>query len=217
MIEFLAALGIFLLSHSLPARTGLKARLVRSIGERAYLISYSLISVILLAWLIGAAVRAPRIPLWDKQLWHYHLALGLMLPASVLLVGGLLRPNPLSLSLSKRPFDASRPGLAGLTRHPVLWGFALWAGVHLVANGHLVALVLFGGFAIFSLAGMQIVDRRKQRELGIEWEQLDRARRGFGWTRAALLATFGGGILLYWILLWLHPRLLGPDPAAFLF
>lgn len=213
MIEFLAALAAFLLAHSIPARAGLRARAVAAVGERTYLLLYSLLSIALLAWLISAAVRAPTILLWPTELWSYHLALTLMLPASWLLVGGLITPNPLSISLSRRPYDPARPGLAGWVRHPVLWGFALWAGVHAIANGDLVALIMFGGFLLFSLGGVAIVDRRRRRQLGAEWERLKPTSHR--WTLGQLAATFGGGTMLYFALLHAHP-LWGPDVAAVL-
>lgn len=213
MTEFFAALLVFLASHSIPARPAIRGRAVALVGERTYLILYSLLSLALLAWLISAAMRAPVVPLWDASIGAYHLALALMLPACWLLVGGLANPNPLSVSLSRRRFDPARPGLAGLLRHPVMWGFALWALVHLVANGALVPLILFGGFLLFALAGMRILDRRRKRQFGHHWAKL---RSGRGWTARQLLTTFGGGTLLYAVLLWLHPVLIGPDPLALL-
>ena len=88
MIEFILALLVFLGAHSIPARPAIRARLVGALGERAYLLIYSLLSLGLLAWLISAAVRAPTIQLWPTTVGSYHLALVLMLPASWLLVGG---------------------------------------------------------------------------------------------------------------------------------
>jgi uncharacterized membrane protein len=215
MSEFALALLTFLAAHSIPARPAVRQKLVRTFGERPYLLLYSLLSIGLLAWLISAAVRAPTIPLWPTTIFSYHLALALMLPASWLLVGGLATPNPLSVSLSRRTFDPRRPGLPGLVRHPVMWGFAIWSGVHAIANGDLVWLILFGGFLLFSLAGMKLLDRRKRRQLGMDWDRL--ARAGRGWTIGQILITFGGGALLYLAALWLHPILIGPNPGALLF
>lgn len=212
MTEFFLALAVFLLAHSIPARPAVRGRLVALLGERPYLLLYSLLSLALLVWLIAAALRAPSIPLWPAEIWTWHLSLLLMLPACWLLAGGLALPNPRSVSLSRAPFDPAVPGLAGWIRHPVLWGFALWAGVHLLANGELVLVILFGVFLLFSLAGMKLVDRRKRRQLGEAWS----ARLGRRWSLRQLLVTFGGGTLLYGALLWLHPWLIGPNPGALL-
>lgn len=212
MTEFLLALAVFLAAHSIPARPAVRGRFVAVLGERPYLLLYSLLSLALLAWLISAAIRAPTIPLWPTSLWSYQLAVGLMLPASWLLIGGLTTPNPFSISLSRRPFDSARPGIVGWVRHPVLWGFALWALVHTVANGDVVALIMFGGFLLFSLAGMAPVERRRMRQAG---RRVDGPRGlGKGWSIGQLLATFGGGTLFYAAVLHAHPLLFGPNPAA---
>lgn len=212
MAMFLLALAAFLLAHSIPARPAMRGRLVALLGERTYLIVYSLLSLALLAWLIAAALRAPAIPLWPAGLWAWQLSLLLMLPACWLLAGGLALPNPLSVSMNRGPFDPEVPGLAGWVRHPVLWGFALWAAVHLLANGELVLIMLFGIFLLFSRAGMRLIDRRRQRQLGAAFDR-PLARR---WSAAQLLVTFGGGTLLYALLLAAHPALIGPDPGALL-
>jgi uncharacterized membrane protein len=212
MTEFILALLVFLLAHSIPARPAVRRRLVAAFGERLYLLLYSLLSLLLLVWLISAAVRAPTITLWPTGIWAYHLALALMLPACWLLVGGLTTPNPRSISLAGQRAQA-KPGLPGLIRHPVLWGFALWAGVHAIANGDLVSLIMFGGFLLFSLGGMRLIDRRKRRQLGPQWGRLVQKR---GWSGRQLLLTFGGGTLLYLLLLGLHPLLIGPNPLAVL-
>lgn len=226
MAEFLIALALFLAAHVIPARTGLRERLVARLGERAYLIGYSLLSLALLWWLIAAAIRAPAIPLWPASLTSYQIALVLMLPASMLLVGGALGPNPLSVGFVRLGYDPAAPGLVGVTRHPLLWGFALWAAAHIFPNGELVPLVMFGGFGLFALLGMLVVDRRKRRRMGSEWDRLaaptsaipfaawasrPAARR---WRLGAALTTLLGGVALYLALLWLHPRVIGPDPAA---
>ena len=212
MTEFLLALATFLLAHSIPAHPAVRVRLVARLGERTYLILYSLISLALLAWLISAALRAPSIPLWPAGLWAWHLSLLLMLPACWLLAGGVALPNPYSVSMSRAAFDPNVPGLAGLIRHPVLWGFALWAALHLLANGELVLVLLFSIFLLFSLAGMKLIDRRKRRQMGAAFDE----PLGKRWSAWQLLVTFGGGTLLYALLLAAHPALIGPDPGALL-
>jgi uncharacterized membrane protein len=59
-----------------------------------------------------------------------------------------------------------------VARHPLLWALALWSGAHLVPNGDLAHVVLFGSFAAFSLSGMAAIDRRLKRRLGSDWERL---------------------------------------------
>lgn len=228
MLEFVLALLVFLAAHVVPGRTGLRAALVARAGERRYLLGYSLLSLALLFWLISAAIQAPVVPLWAPSLDHYWFALVLMLPASMLLVGGVASPNPLSVSFGAAGYDPAAPGLVGVTRHPLMWGFLLWALAHVLPNGELVPLIMFGGFGLFALAGMMVIDRRKRRQHGDEWERLasstsvlpfaawfrdPMARR---WRPGAAVMTLAGGTGLYLLLLWLHPRVIGPDPGAML-
>ena len=83
-------------------------------------------------------------------------------------------------------FNPDKPGIVGVARHPLLLALALWAGAHVVPNGDVAHVVLFGLFASFALAGMGMVDRRKRRLMGeAEWTRL--AARTSWWPFAALL------------------------------
>jgi uncharacterized membrane protein len=174
--EFLASLAVFLAAHAIPPHPRLRPKLVAWLGRRIYLAAYSALSLVLLAWLVSAASRAPYVALWAPAAWQAHLAVALMPLAAWLLVAGLAEATPLSLSLTAPPQspESWRPGpAASVTRHPVLAGFLIWALAHLVANGHLVALILFGAFVALSLGGMALLDRRAQRRLGRDlWESL---------------------------------------------
>lgn len=222
MVEFFLALALFLLSHSIPARPAIRGRLTAALGERTYVILYSLLSLGLLAWLISAATRAPYVPVWDLEIGQYYVPVILMLPAFMLFVGGAVSPNPPSISFSRRPFDPARPGIAAITRHPILWGFALWAFAHAVPNGDLVSLIMFGGFGLFALAAMPLTDRRKRRQFGADWARLAAGtsilpfagNAPWRWPRGTLAATLVGGAGLYLLMLWLHPWLFGPDPRV---
>lgn len=173
MLEFFAALVVFVLMHAVPARPGLRGRLVDALGRRTYLVLYSVLSLALLAWLISAAIRAPEITLWDQARWQAILALIAIPLALVLIFAGLIKPNPLSVSLSADSHDPARPGLLAVTRHPVLWGFGLWGGAHIVTNGDLVSIILFGALSFFALLGTVTLDRRKARMMGdAEWRRL---------------------------------------------
>jgi uncharacterized membrane protein len=133
-------------------------------------------------------------------------------------------PNPLSFGGSGHArFDPARPGVVGLSRHPLPLALALWSGAHLVPNGDLAHALLFGLFLAFSVMGMALIDRRKRRQMGeAAWAGLA-ARTG--WLRtagladvAALLRTRAGllrlamGLLAYLAMLHLHAPLLGVGP-----
>ena len=219
--ELTLAVLVFLGSHVVPSRPKVRARLVAVAGQRAYLIAYSLLSLLLLGWLIQASARAPFVELWPFEEWQRLVPQAGMLAASMLLVFGLTSPNPLSIGPKRgRAFDPERPGIAGFVRHPVLWGTLVWSGAHLVPNGDLAHVILFGMFAAFSVAGMLLLDRRARRRLGDEqWQALSRhtsnipfARLGRGWwprLDGASAARLAVAVALYLLLLFGHPYFAG--------
>jgi uncharacterized membrane protein len=199
-LEMAAAFVLFLALHSLPARPAVRGRLVAALGERGYLAVYSLTSLLALAWLFSAAGRAPYVELWPFAPWQLWIPNVAMPPACLLVAFGVAAPNPLSFGgRSPECFDPDRPGIAGITRHPLLWAFLLWSTSHMVPNGNLAHVLLFGGFSIFALLGMIAIDARLRKMLGSEqWTRL--ARR----TSLVPLAALLGG---RW-----RPSLQRPEP-----
>lgn len=217
--EFGAAFVAFFLSHSLPLRPRLRSALRARLGARGFGLAYSGLSLAVLAWLIGAAGRAPHVPLWAWAPWQNYIVIAVMLPVCLLLALTLGRPNPLSFGGAHNGrFDPARPGLVRWTRHPLLLALALWSAAHLLANGDLAHVILFGTFAGFSLLGMRLVDRRKRAELGPDWTRLVQAVRAAPLAalrpEPALMPRLGLGLALYAALLWAHPLLFGVDPLG---
>jgi len=172
--EFVAALTVFLFTHALPAKPSRRRGIVGLLGDRGYLTLYSAISLIVLVWLFSATGRAPFVPLWGFAPWRLWVP-NLAMPLVCLLVAfGLSTPNPLSLGIRRVDrFDPERPGIVGVTRHPLLWAIALWAGAHVLPNGDLAHVLLFGSFGLFAVLGMLVIDRRGRRRLGEEqWSRL---------------------------------------------
>ena len=207
-----------------PAIPALRAKLVAAMGRRAYLVLYSLVSLLTLAWLFHAALQLNFVPLWDPAPWQAWFPLILTPLALVLLLAGLTSPNPASITLRKPDL---RPGaITTVTRHPVLWGFALWAGSHLVPNGDLRSLLLFGALLAFALLGMLITDRRSRRRLGTQWVEVDRTtsvlpfaaalagRTRLRFDRPLALAILISAALTAWLLLGGHAVLFGADPLT---
>jgi uncharacterized membrane protein len=165
--EFAAAWFVFLASHLLPARPALRAPLVARLGERGFLLGYSAVSVVILAWMIVAAGRAPFVPLWGWVWWQGWVVNLAMLAACLLLALGVARPNPFSIGGARNErYDPAHPGVLALTRHPALLALALWSGAHLLANGDLAHALLFGPFAMLSLLGMRALDGRRRKLWG---------------------------------------------------
>lgn len=227
-LEFIGAGLIFLVSHRVPTMAPVRARLIRMLGERGYLSAYSLLSLGLLTWLIVAAGRAPYVELWTVHAWHYWVPNIAMPVVCAMIAFAMATPNPLSFGGAHNArFDPARPGMTGVARHGLLWALALWAAAHIPPNGNLAHVILFGVFAGFSLMGMVVIDRRKRRQLGDEtWRQLAVATSA--WPLQALLSGRWrprvegawkmllcralAAILLYLILLGLHPAVIGVSP-----
>lgn len=223
--EFTAALAVFFASHFLPSVGGLRARLIERFGRRAYFSVYGALSLAILVWLIVAAARAPDVFLWPQANWMRWVP-NLAMPVAAVLAAigiGIRQPHTLGGRRSDR-FDPADPGLAALSRHPLMLALALWAGAHVLPNGNLAHVLLFGGFAALALAAIPVFDARARRAMGPE-----AARAFFGATallslrplasadwRArnlrALLVRAGVGLGAWWGALHLHEIVIGVSP-----
>lgn len=216
-LPYTLAFGAFFLTHSLPVRPPLRPWLQARLGPRGFTAAYSLLSLAVLGWLIAAAARAPHVPLWSWAPWQNHVTLAAMLPVCLILALSLGRPNPFSFGGARNArFDPARPGIVRLTRHPLLAAMTLWAGAHVLPNGDLAHVLLFGTFAVFAVIGGRLVDRRHRRILGADWDRLHRAVRA---TPCRLRRPGPGdlvrpalGLAAYVALIWLHPLVLGVGP-----
>jgi uncharacterized membrane protein len=166
--ELWAALAIFFISHSLPSIRGIRAKFVTLLGERGFLLVYSVISLAVTTWLIIAALRAPIVELWPMTVIGIWVTAFCMVFAALLFAWGWVTPNPLSIRIRARHFNANAPGLLAVTRHPFPWSFAFWGFGHLTSNGDAGTAILFGLLAVFSVLGTKILDVRRRRELGVE-------------------------------------------------
>ncbi|MGH7786411.1 MAG: NnrU family protein [Candidatus Binatia bacterium] len=226
MTDLFLSLAAFILAHTIPAVPGLRARLTGLLGERVYIAVYALVSAGLLAWLIQAALTAPYLPLWYPAPWQAWVPIILMPIALWLLVAGLASANPLSISLFGTNPDIKAGAIVTVTRHPVLCGFALWSMSHMVPNGDVAALILFGSMTVLALGGIPLLDRKARQRLGSRWADLARPTSvlpfaaildGRGRLRADRPLAIGGlvaAVLSAWLLLGGHVALFGVDPLA---
>ncbi|SCZ13738.1 NnrU family protein [Microvirga guangxiensis] len=224
MIEFYGALTAFLAAHLIPARPALRSRLIDAMGRSTYLITYSILSVFLLSWLIVAARRADTVWLWDPAPWQWHIPFIAMPVAAFLLVAGAMSANPLSISLRY----GTGPGpITAITRHPILWAFLLWAVSHIPPNGTVVALLLFGGMALFSVIGFVLLDLKARKRLGPErWRELAAGtsilpfatllcgRARWKALRPLVLPAVIAAVVYIWFVVQGHALLIGADPLA---
>lgn len=170
MTAFLASLALFVALHSIPAVPAIRGRLMGLIGRGAYFAVYSLVSLLALGLVFHTGFQLDYIPLWDPAPWQARITL-LTAPAGLFFViAGLLGRNPLSITLL--PDDGRQGAIVTITRHPVLIGFLLWACGHLVPNGDLRSVILFGLMGLFSLGGIAMQEKRARRRLGSAFDTL---------------------------------------------
>lgn len=223
--EFALAYAAFGGSHFLPARGGLRARLIGAVGRRAYFTVYGVVSLLGLVWLIAAAGRAPFVALWPPEPWTRWVPNLIMPVAMVLTLMAFGNHSPFTLgSRREAGFDPEIPGLAALSRHPLPLALAMWSGAHLLPNGDLTHVLLFGGFAGMSLAAIPVFDRRARLALSepeaaalflaapllrpaVVLERGWRQRNGRGLVWRLVLA-----VLIWGAALALHQPLIGVSP-----
>jgi uncharacterized membrane protein len=218
------AMGLFVASHLVLSAPPLRAVLVSRMGEMQFRALYSLLALALLVWVALAYRDAPALDLWAPPIGLKHLSLLIMPIACILLVAGLTTPNPSAIGAGQPEIiNAGPAGILKVTRHPVMWAFALWGIAHLLATGDVASLIVFGGITFLALAGARAQDAKKRRQLGADWEgfaqrtsflplaalfaKRSKLRAGeIGWWRIAV------GLALFALLLWLHPWLFGVNP-----
>ncbi len=125
-------LVLFLGVHTLTTQRDLRARLIASMGEGTYKVGYALVSlagVALIVWGFSHYRATGWIDVWYPPKAFRHITLALMLPAVILVVAAYIRGR-----------------IYATLKHPMLAGVKLWAAAHLIANGDLGSIILFGSF-----------------------------------------------------------------------
>ena len=171
MLVLAAACLLWLAIHIGVSGTALRGQLVRRIGDAAFRGVFSIASVISLLLLVRAYRNSPMVALWDAPAWLIHTLALVMLLAFLLFVASIAGPNPTSAGQEK---SVGRPatGVTRITRHPMNCAFALWALVHMIANGELSAELFFGTFALTALTGMPSIDRKLAARDPAAWASL---------------------------------------------
>ena len=178
MTNLIAAAIVFFAIHIFISGTRIRDVLVGALGERAYMGLFSLASLAVIVWMAiafnhaGAEKGSDADPLlYDLGMGARHAAFPLVAIAFLLGVPGLLTPNPTSVkgeALAAKP-DAVK-GVLRITRHPFLWGVALWSAVHLANNGDAAGVIFFGTFLLLAVFGTLSIDAKRRRKLGAAWD-----------------------------------------------
>ena len=188
MAYLILGLAMFFSIHIVPMAPAVREWARALLSVRVYLLVFSLVSALALILIVigyGQVRWHVRLDpeLWAPPIWLRHVTMLLMLPAMILLVAAYV-PSRIRTAV----------------QHPMLAGIALWACAHLLANGDLVSIILFGSFLIWAVVDAISASRRKALgPLG------DRAGGLPGDVGAVL-----GGLAIYLIMLfWGHRWLIG--------
>jgi len=179
-------LAVFIGTHALTIARGARAALIGRIGEAPFKIVYALLSllgIVLIAWGFGHYRATGWIDVWHPPAWMRHVTVALMWPSIVLVVA------------------AYSPGRIKTTlKHPMLVGVKLWAFAHLLSNGDLGSIVLFGG--ILAWAVVDRISLKRRTDPGGPPIPIG------GW-RNDLVAVVVGTLVYLALGFWFHPLVIG--------
>jgi len=190
MTVLILGLVLFLGVHSVRIfaddwRTGMRTRL----GENAFKGVYSVLSLaglVLIVWGYGLARQQPVL-LWVAPVWTRHVAALLTIPAFVMLAASQVPGNSIKARL----------------KHPMVLGVKVWALAHLLSNGMLADVVLFGSFLVWAVLSFRAARGR---------DRVSGAVPAPGRMGPTVVAVAGG--LLVWgvFAFWAHGFLIGVRP-----
>ena len=177
----------FALSHPL------RAPLVGVLGSTGFSILYSLVAAASMAWMYLAFVAADDTILGGSGDIGWAIATVLTLPALVLFLGSL-RGNPALPAPGAEKLAQREPaGVFVVTRHPMMWGFALWALSHILLWWSWRTLVVALAILVLALVGARLQDRKNQALMGAAWKEWE-AKTSY-WPRWSKLP--GAGLVLW--------------------
>lgn len=192
MTILLLGLVLFLGAHSVRiVGDGWRTRMISQLGMQRWKAVYSLVALaglVLIVWGFAQARHAAP-QLWTPPLWTKHLNLLVMLLAMIL------------LGASHSP----KSHFKTILHHPMTWSVALFSGGHLLANGTLADLVLFGALFVWSVAALFSAYAR---------DRSDRIRYAEPAWRSTLIAIAAGTAVWALFVFWLHLWLFGVAPLA---
>jgi len=171
IILLIAAVAL-VVTHVVPSMPRVRSRIVATVGEGVFSGIYSLIAIACIATMVWAFNRVPQDFIWVPGPGVRHLPALLMPLALLLVVTGVLTPNPATFG-KEGQLQAQIParGIVRVTRHPFLWGVILWSITHVLANGDIGAVMFFGGFLGLSVAGMIGLDKKRAEKHGEAWQR----------------------------------------------
>lgn len=214
MTQLITALALFVGTHFAMSHP-LRAPLVARLGEIGFQLLYVFVSFATL----GAAAIAFRAAPYGEPLWEvgdglWAISTVVMLAASILLLGSFVRnpamPAPGAAKLAAQPAR----GVFAITRHPMMWSFALWSLAHVLVAPRPAVIVLCVAMAFLALVGAAGQDRKKAVLMGEAWRDWSSRTSylPFGGQLSGRIAwmslgmhALGGGLVVWLVATWAHP------------
>jgi len=209
------AVSAFIASHELLSHA-LRKPVIGVVGPKLFPLVYSVVAFATLGWAVWAWRATPPELLWTAPDGLHVVGAIAMFFASVLFVGSVTAPNP---ALMGGKAKGGPQGVQRITRHPMMWAFAIWAMVHIVLPADGRTVVLASGILVLALLGASMQDRKKRGQLpdyGAHEAVTGFIPFGaqFGGRAAWRSAVPGwialiGGAVLFAVLVWAHPMVIG--------
>jgi uncharacterized membrane protein len=206
LANLIAANVAFVGSHFAMSHP-LRGAMLRALGNIGFQMVYSLVSIATLAWVYFAFTAAPPADLPGSGTVGWVVATLLSVPAMVLLAGSVFGNPALPTPQADAQARAQPTGVFRVTRHPMMWSFALWALSHIVLWWSWRTTLTAAAMAVLALVGAKLQDKKKERLMGAAWEQWESRTSywprwgrlpGAGWLPWALGLGFFAGFS------WLH-------------
>lgn len=173
MLPMAVSALVWFLVHRLGPQT-MRPVLVARLSENGFRGIFTLFSLAAMTGMVLAYRAAPYVALWDSHPWGAPLATVLVGLGFILVAFGVTNTNPTAGEASTLVQDHQLPvrGMTRITRHPVMMGMILWASAHILANGHLAAVLLFGSLLLTAATGMASLDQKTRARVGDDvWER----------------------------------------------
>ena len=220
LVWLIIAISAFIAGHELLSHP-FRAALVARVGERGFLLVYAVVALGTLGWAVQIWKAMAIDRLWLAPTWLHWVCVGLMAFAAVLFVGSVTAPNPALMGQNPSTMSAggAPKGVQRITRHPMMWSFAIWGVVHIVMSADSRTIVLASGIIVMALFGAAMQDRKKKAQNPAYGDHMKatgfmpfsaqvggRAPWGSAVPGAVALC---GGLVLWVVLLWGHPMVIG--------
>lgn len=184
MALLIVGIVVFLGIHLLPTFPHFRETQIARLGNTGYKIAFAVLSIAGFVLLVWGFATAPVIQVWSPPPWTRWVAIVLMLPAFIFLVAAYV------------------PGqIKAKVKHPFLVAIKTWALAHLIANGDLASIILFGSFLAYAVYDRIALKRRKPTEL------IGTAAQGGA--RNDVVAVVLGMLFYVVFVIWLHSLLIG--------